>query len=253
MKLKDRVCLVTGASRGIGRGIALALGAEGAAICVHYHDRAEAAETVVRELQAMGRDAMAVAADLASTEDCQRLIHEVSTHWNRLDVLVNNAGVLDPIPSGTLGIEAFDHTIAVDLKATWLLSRLTAPILARQRGCIVNISSLAGIVAFPYASHYAAAKAGVTALTSSLALELAPGVRVNAVAPGYTNTGDPLGWSEQRMPDLVHRIPMRRFGRPEDVAKAVLFLAADAPYVTGTTILVDGGATLAIPGLATRG
>jgi len=253
VKLHDCVCLVTGASRGIGRGIALALGTEGATVCVHYHERADEAEAVVQELRAMGQDAGAVAADLASDEDCKRLIDTVLARWGRLDVLVNNAGVLDPIPPGTPGIEAFDHTVAVDLKATWLLSRLAAPLLASHQGCIVNISSLAGLVSYPYASHYAAAKAGVTGITTSLAVELAPAVRVNAVAPGYTNTGAPLGWSEQGMPQVARRIPMRRFCRPEDVARAVLFLATDAPYITGTTILVDGGASLVIPGLAVPG
>jgi len=242
MGLKEKRVLVTGASRGIGRAIALALASEGASVLVNYRRNREAAEQVVHTITRGGGEAFCVAGDVGLTADCARLIEEATRRWGRLDVLVNNAGVLDPIAPGEVAEAAFTHTLDVILKGTWTLCRLAAPTLRAAGGCIVNISSIAGVVGYPYAAHYA--------LTTSLALEFAPHVRVNAVAPGYTNTGDPAGWSEERAQSLAAAIPLQRFGRPEDVARAVVFLT-DAPYVTGVTLVVDGGLTIRLPGFVT--
>lgn len=251
MRMQGKRVLVTGASRGIGRGMAQAMAAAGAHVAVNYARQAEAAEAVVAAIVGAGGQAFALQADVASPEACRLLIDESVRRLGGLDVLVNNAGVLDPIPPGEVLVEAFQHTLDVSLKATWILSRLAAPALKATQGAIVNIASIAGLAGYPYASHYAAAKAGVVAVTQSMALELAPLVRVNAIAPGYTNTGDPNGWNEERMGDFARSLPLGRFGRPEDVARAAIYLAVEATYVTGTTLVVDGGLTLKLPGFMT--
>ncbi|MBM3461548.1 MAG: 3-oxoacyl-ACP reductase FabG [Armatimonadetes bacterium] len=248
MRMAGKKVLVTGASRGIGRGIALAMAGEGASVAVTYVKGSEKAGEVVRAIREGGGEAFELKSDVGQRADCEHLINKIREHWGSLDVLVNNAGRLDPIMPGDVGLEAFEKTIETNLKGTWLMSRLAAPLLRASQGSIVNIASIAGSAGYPYAAHYAASKAGVIAMTRSLALELAPGVRVNGISPGYTNTGDPSGWSEERMGDLAKAIPLQRFGRPEDVAAAAIFLAVEATYVTGTTLVVDGGLTLRLPG-----
>lgn len=236
-RLRGARTLVTGGSRGIGRTLVRRLVAEGAQVLFTYRRSAAAARELAGET-----GAGCLQADLALPEECRRVAESAGS----LDLLVNNAGVLDPLASGD-PLVAWDHTLAVNLRAVFLLCRLLAPRMS-EGASIVNLGSVAR-AAYPGAPHYAASKAGVSALTATLALELAPRVRVNCLAPGYVNTGEPEGWDEGRHPELAARIPMQRFGRPEDVAAAVVFLAAEAPYMTGQTLLLDGGLSLALPGL----
>jgi glucose 1-dehydrogenase len=245
-ELAGRVVLVTGASSGIGREIALRLGAAGGAIAVNYHSHPEQAQAVVDEIaRARGR-AMAVRADVANADEVGRMVDAVTDELGGLDVLVNNAGMEMRKPILDVKAEEWDRVLGVNLRGAFLCLQAAARVMAaRGGGSIVNISSVHEQLAFPGFAPYAASKGGLQMLMRTAALELAEhGIRVNNVAPGAIAT--PINqdeWSDPaKLRSLQAIIPLRRVGTPAEVAEAVLFLASDrASYVTASTYFVDGG------------
>ncbi|MCS7216128.1 MAG: 3-oxoacyl-ACP reductase FabG [Candidatus Bipolaricaulota bacterium] len=244
MRLEGKVALVTGASRGIGRAIALALAKEGCDVVLVDLDE-PAAQRVAREVETLGRRALPVKANVASLADVQRAVALTVEKFGRLDILVNNAGI---IKRGTLEDHSdadWELVISVNLRGTYYFSREAAKIMKRQGwGRIINISSVAGKIGdITSAPSYGPSKAAVNALTKSLARELAPfGITVNAVAPHAIETEMTAEWSEERRRALIAQIPLGRMGKPEEVAAAVVFLASpEASFITGEILDVNGG------------
>jgi NAD(P)-dependent dehydrogenase (short-subunit alcohol dehydrogenase family) len=246
--LKDRVAIVTGGSRGIGRAIALALAEAGAGVVVASRTP-QANEEVAKEIRSMGGKALGVPADARQADQVASLVERTLEGFGRIDVLVNNAGgsfgeTFNRGPLMEISERDFDETLAVNLKSVFLCSRAAGRVmLERGGGSIVNVASEAGRIPTPGFGAYGAAKAGVINLTLSLAQELAPSIRVNAVAPGPIETPRTSG---RKSPEVLARqqasIILGRVGQPEDVAAAVLYLASDAAkWVTGTIIDIHGG------------
>ncbi len=245
MELADRVALVTGGARGIGRACVLALARAGCHVVVNYLTSEEAARKVCREVEALGRRAVAVRADVAAEQEVERLVRTATDALGPVDALVNNAGVEVPLPAGGSPGAAWDRVLAVNLKGAYLCARAVAPgMKARGQGVIINISSTAGLTAYPEAPHYAASKAGMINLTRTLALAWAPEVRVVGIAPGWTDTAMAAGLSAEEKTIICESIPLGRFARPEEVGRLAAFLAAEADYMTGHTVVLDGGALL---------
>jgi len=250
MKLEGKVALVTGGSRSIGRAIGLALAREGATLAVNYVSHAEAAQSVVREVEVLGGRALAVRADTSQRSQVQAMVEEVETRLGPIDILVNNAGVQKRVYFLDLAEEDWDWMLDVNLKGCFLVGQaVAARMKARGRGKIINISSEAAGFPAQRMTAYCVSKAGVTMLTKCMALELAPhGIRVNALAPGLTRTDinrkDLEDESFLKM--RVARIPLGRVMNPEDLLGAAVFLAsADSDSMTGTTLQVDGGRGIA--------
>ena len=242
--LSGQVALVTGASRGIGREIALELARAGADVAVNYAGNEQAAEEVVREIQALGRRAMKVRADVGVAAEADRLVNEVLEAYGRLDILVNNAGITRDNLLIRMKEEDFDAVIQTNLKGVFnCLKAAARPMMKQRYGRIINISSVVGSIGNVGQTNYASAKAGVIGLTKASARELASrGITVNAVAPGFITTDMTDRLSQETKESLLGQIPLARFGEPADVAKAVRFLAStDAAYITGQTLHVDGG------------
>jgi len=242
--LSGQVALVTGASRGIGREIALELARAGADVAVNYAGNEQAAEEVVREIQALGRRAVKVRADVGIAAEADRLVNEVLEAFGRLDILVNNAGVTRDNLLIRMKEEDFDAVIQTNLKGVFnCLKAAARPMMKQRYGRIINISSVVGSIGNVGQTNYASAKAGVIGLTKASARELASrGITVNAVAPGFITTDMTDKLSQETKEALLGQIPLARFGEPADVAKAVRFLASpDAAYITGQTLHVDGG------------
>ena len=239
-----RSALVTGASRGIGRAVAAVLAREGWAVCVNYLERRDAAESLVRELRAQGRAAMAFQADIADRKAADACVRAASEELGPVELLVNNAWISRQGLFQDLDDAAWDRLLAVNLTGPRNAVLAVLPhMLSEKRGCVVNISSMWGLRGASCEAAYAATKAGVIGLTRSLALELAPsGIRVNCVAPGCVETDmvRVLGEDTRRM--LAEETPLGRLGRPEDVAEAVAFLASEkAAFITGQVLAADGG------------
>jgi pteridine reductase len=239
--LATKVVLVTGAARRVGAVIAAAFHAEGAQLAVHYRNSKLEAEALVGRLNAARPDsARAFQADFADTAACEALPAAVVRAFGRLDVLVNNASTFYATPIGTIAPEQFDDLIGSNLRAPLFLAQAAAPELARREGLILNIADIHGLRPLGGHAVYCAAKAALVMLTRSLARELGPGIRVNAIAPG------PVLWPEDGVDEklrerIVARTALKRSGTPEDVAKAALYFAKDAPFVTGEVLAVDGG------------
>jgi 3-oxoacyl-[acyl-carrier protein] reductase len=233
-----RVALVTGASRGIGRAIALSLAECGAKIAVNFHSRAREAEAVVATIEASGGQAVAVAADVSATAAVEAMLATVVAQLGPVDVLVNNAGVAIHRHIDDLTEAEFDRTIATNLKSAFLCTRAVIPGMRERRwGRIVNISSGAARGAGVVGVHYNASKAGLEGLTRGYAARLAPyGITVNAVAPSLIDTEMMQGAPSE----AIHRIPVGRKGMPEEVAQAVVMVTAN-PYMTGQTVQLNGG------------
>lgn len=246
-KLAGRVALVTGASRGIGRAIALALATEGAKVVVNYASSRGPADEVVATITQAGGEAIALQADVSQADQVENLVKTVMDQWGRIDILVNNAGITRDTLLMRMKLEDWQAVIDLNLSGVFLCTRAVAKIMLKQKaGRIINIASVAGQMGNPGQGNYSAAKAGVIGFTKTIAKELASrGITVNAVAPGFITTDmtkDLKGTEE-----LLKYIPLGRFGQPEEVAGLVRFLAADpaAAYITGQVMNVDGGMVMA--------
>lgn len=241
MALDGRWALITGAARRIGATIARSLHAQGASVGIHYRGSAHDAEQLVEELNAERADsALAIQADLLEPSAPQALVDAVVGHGGRLDILVNNASSFYPTALGSITQEQWQDLIGTNLKAPLFLCQAALPHLRASHGIIVNLADIHALR--PLRNHplYVAAKAGLIALTRALARDLAPEIRVNAVAPGAVLWPDE-GLPEQTQQVILRQVPLKRPGEPADVAACVLFLVRDAPYVTGQVIAVDGG------------
>jgi 3-oxoacyl-[acyl-carrier protein] reductase len=245
MDLMDKVAIVTGSARGIGREIALKLAEVGANVAVNdIPSAAEAMEGVVKEIQVWKRQALAVAADVSSSEDVARMVESVVNKFGRIDILVNNAGVTRDGLVMRMSNEDWNTVLNINLKSVFLCTRAVLRSMVKQRwGRIVSIASIVGIHGNAGQANYAAAKAGVIAFTKSVAKEVASrGITVNAIAPGYIDTIMTQNLDEKQSEELKKRIPMGYAGTPRDVAEAVAFLASEeARYITGQVLGVDGG------------
>ena len=244
-RLAGKVAIVTGASRGIGRAIALRFGEEGARVVANYEHKAAEAAEVVDAIAASGSEAIAVAADVSSSVQVERLVAESMDRFGRIDILSNNAGIM--VAKGVLETteDDWDRTIDVNLKGAYLCSKAVAPIMiGQQGGTIINMSSNSGLY-HPSAmrfTEYVVSKAGMNGLTKAMALALGPYITVNAICPGWIRTE----MVEQTDPAIVQRIldetALRRWGTPDDVAGCAVFLAsADASFITGELLIVAGG------------
>lgn len=244
MNLKDKVAVVTGASNGIGREIALTLAQRGASVIINYRSSAEKAEKLKEELLSMNLQAETFRADVSDFSEAQSLIDFAIQKFGRLDILVNNAGITADNLVLRMTEEDFDRVINVNLKGAWNCSKHAARYMTKQRsGKIINISSVVGIVGNPGQSNYAAAKAGIIGLTKALAKELAKrNVTVNAVAPGFIKTDMTQSLNPEWISEIEKNIPLGRLGETKDIAKVVAFLCGEeADYITGQVINVDGG------------
>lgn len=240
----EKTALVTGASRGIGRAIALALASKGFAVALNYAGSHDAAEAVKKEIENAGGKAFTVQGDVSKSEDVDRIFKTVKDEFGGLDVLVNNAGINRDALLIRMKESNWDDVIATDLKSDFLTTKAAAAMMMRKRkGSIINISSVVGIMGNIGQANYAAAKAGVIGLTKACAKEMAArNIRVNAVAPGFIETAMTDGIPEKIREGMIASIPMGRMGQPEDIARAVCFLASDdASYITGQVLVVDGG------------
>ncbi|SHJ82725.1 3-oxoacyl-[acyl-carrier-protein] reductase [Anaerobranca californiensis DSM 14826] len=247
MKLKGKVAVVTGASRGIGKAIALKLAEEGAKVVVNYNSSEEEAQKVVNAILEIGGEGIAVKGNIADYNQSQQLIEKTLEEFQRVDILVNNAGITRDNLLLRMSEEDFDQVIDVNLKGYFNCTKaVIRPMLKNKKGKIINITSVIGITGNTGQSNYAAAKAGVIGFTKSLAKELGgKGINVNAVAPGFIQTDMTDKLPEEIKRKIGENIPLKTFGKPEDVAKLVVFLASsDSDYITGQIIGVDGGLAL---------
>lgn len=244
MDFQNKVAIVTGSSRGIGRAIVLRLAAGGARVVVNYRDSEAAAQSVVEQIKAQGGEALAIQADVSQTDQAQALIDAAREAYGRVDILVNNAGTTRDTLIMRMSEEDWDLVIDTNLKGTFNCIRAVSRPMIRQRyGRIVNITSVAGLAGNPGQANYASAKAGIIGLTKTVAKELGSrGITCNAIAPGYVATDLTADLPADVSQMAIERTPLGRMGRPEDMATAVAFLASDdAGFITGQVLAVDGG------------
>ena len=238
--MSEKLALVTGASRGIGKACALELAKAGYDVVVNYAGNAEAAEKTVQEIKALGVDAEAYKFDVSNKEEVDKSIAQIIEKYGRIDVLVNNAGITRDGLFMRMSDENWNAVINTNLSSAFFVSQPVVKVMMKQRsGAIVNMASVVGVSGNAGQANYSAAKAGLIGLTKTLAKELGSrGIRVNAVAPGFINTDMTKDLDTSKFTDFI---PLKRLGEPEDIAKAVKFLAVDAQYVTGQVLEVDGG------------
>ena len=241
--LEGTVAIVTGASRGIGAAIARALGAEGASVVVNYMSSRGPAEDVAADVERSGGKAAVIQADVSDENQCTTLANDTVTAFGKVDILVNNAGVLEDQWFRKMDRLSFDRILSTNLASVFSMMKAVLPGMeARGYGRIVNMASFVGQTGNITQANYAAAKAGMVGLTKVVALEVATkGITVNAVCPGFIGTEMVTNLSEKIQGMLLEKIPMGRFGEPEDVAKGVLYLVRDADYVTGSSLNINGG------------
>jgi len=244
MNLENKIALITGASGGIGRATALLFAKEGAKVVVNYFSSEKEATAVVEEIKALGSEAVAIKCDVSKESEVKEMIETTIKTFGRIDILVNNAGIVLDLPLFERTVEQFKKTLEVNLLGNFLCSKYAAEkMLQGTGGKIVNISSTNAINSFsPDAIDYDASKAGVITLTKDFAKELAPKIQVNAVAPGWVNTDMNKDLPKDFVEKETEKIYLKRFAKPEEIAKAILFLASDeASYITGSVLVVDGG------------
>jgi len=244
MKLQGKVALVTGASRGIGRAIAMELAKQGANIAVNYAGSVDRANEVVAEIKALGREAIAIQCDVANAESVSEMIKTTLDAFGTIDILVNNAGITKDNLLMRMKESEWDDVINTNLKGVFLCTKaVTRPMMKQRKGRIINITSIVGVTGNPGQANYVAAKAGVIGFTKTTAKELAQrNITVNAIAPGFITTDMTDKLTDDVKQAMLGQIPLGAFGNPEDIANAVVFLASDeSGYITGQTLHIDGG------------
>lgn len=247
MRLEGKTAIVTGASRGIGRGIAERFAAEGAKVAIVYRSAQDAADAVCLAIKAKGSEAMAFAHDVANPEGADAIVEKVVEAWGRLDILVNSAGVIKDGLFLQLSAEDWNSVVQTNLGGTFYFCKAAGrAMMGKRSGSIINLSSVAAQHSNKGQSSYASSKAGIEALTRTLASELAGRkVRVNAIAPGFIETDMTDTVRKLAGDKILGAIPLKRYGAPEDIAKAAVFLASDeSSYITGQVLTVDGGLSL---------
>jgi pteridine reductase len=240
--LQGSVALVTGGAHRLGRAIVLALGQAGANVVVHYNRSAEQAQVVLQDLAALGVQSAAVGGDLARIAEIEHVVDTAVACWGKLDVLVNNAGIWGSTPLGAVTEERWSELIDTNLRSAFFVSQRAIPALRTAGGAIINIADMGALRPWRNHAPYLISKGGIITLTKALAMDLAPDVRVNAVAPGAVLLPD--NWTLKQIEGATRNVPLKRLGSPEAVAQAVLYLA-QADYVTGVVLPVDGGRHLA--------
>jgi NAD(P)-dependent dehydrogenase (short-subunit alcohol dehydrogenase family) len=236
-KLQDKVALVTGGAKRIGKGIAFALAGEGANIAITYRDSVDEARETARELEDYGIRAAAVHANLHQPESIRSAVAKVASDFGRLDILVNNAGVFETAALENISVEQWDTMFDTNTRAPFLVAQAAHPYLKAAHGRIINIGSLGGIHPWPTHGHYCTSKAALHMLTQVMSKAFAPEISVNCVAPGMIAIGEPSAEYEH----FAHKTPMKRNGTVEEVAQAALFFATGPHFITGQVLGVDGG------------
>ena len=238
--LSGKVALVSGSGKRLGRAVALRLAEEGADVVIHYRSSPAEAQSAIAEIEKIGRRGVAIAADLNNISEIKRLFEETAKQFGRLDILLNSAANFLKTKFASTSEQVWDASLDTNLKAPFFCAQAAAPLLRQSHGVIINFADVGGILAWTGYIPHCVSKAGIIMLTRCLAKELAPEVRVNAVAPGtVTLPGD----APELEADYIQRAPLRRSGRPGDIADAVLFLV-HAKFITGQVLVVDGGRTL---------
>jgi NAD(P)-dependent dehydrogenase (short-subunit alcohol dehydrogenase family) len=247
MRLSGKTAIVTGSRRGIGRAIALAMAREGANVVVSDISR-EDCQKVVGEIEKLGRKGLALKCDVSSSKDVEDMVKRTVAEFGKVDILINNAGIMDFKPFLELTEEEWDKTLNVNLKGQFLCARAAGRVMIKSKwGRIINIASISSGgcgIAFPLIAHYTASKGGVMALTEALAMELTPqGINVNAICPGAIDTDISKGVKESgQLAQVLARIPKGKLGQPEEIANLAVFLASEeADYISGAAIVIDGG------------
>jgi 3-oxoacyl-[acyl-carrier protein] reductase len=244
LDLSGKIALVTGGGRGIGRATAIKLGAAGAKVAVNYNASESAAQEVVEAITSEGGEAMSVKADVSKNDEVEAMINGLVKEWGRVDILVNNAGITRDNLMMRMSQEEWDAVMDTNLRSAYFCTRaVLRPMLRNRWGRIICLSSVVGLTGNTGQANYAAAKAGLIGFTKSIAREVgARNITANAIAPGFIQTDITAGLPEELKANILKTIPAERYGQPEDVANAVLFLASDlAAYVTGQVLNVDGG------------
>ena len=244
MRLEKRVVLVTGGAKRIGRHLALALARRGAHLIINYRYSNTDAQAVVREIETLGVEAMAVQGDVSNAADVDRMVRQSTERFGRIDVLINNAAVYFKTPFQHVSESDWDLTLDINLKGSFLCARAVADgMVERGEGKIINFADWAGMRPYREYLPYCVSKAGVIALTQSLAQELAPAVQVNCIAPGPILLPEEM--DEHEREKVIRATPLKRIGSPEDIVQTVLYLIEGTDFVTGGTYLVDGGRFIA--------
>lgn len=244
MKLAGKVALVTGASRGIGKSIALELAKNGADVIVNYAGSVDRANEVVEEIKQLGRNAISIQCDVSNSDSVSEMMKTSLDTFGNIDILVNNAGITKDNLLMRMKENEWDDVINTNLKGVFLCTKaVTRPMMKQRKGRIINITSIVGVTGNPGQANYVAAKAGVIGFTKTTAKELAQrNITVNAIAPGFITTDMTDQLTDDVKNSMLTQIPLGQFGKPEDIANAVIFLASDeSSYITGQTLHIDGG------------